>query len=390
MTKTRTPRVSRHVTKLFKELSAITKEKSIQFVSHDYVTGMGTKVRVFDYVVAAACNWKEPSAKEARGIMFEMDETNTKPLRIMCRPMEKFFNIGEPDVIDYNWDECQYYTEKADGSLISTFEDKGVLDMKSMSNMFTEVAMKAKVWLNDHPELKARLLQLCLDGYTANMEFVGPSNQNVLSYDEDCLILLNVRHNQTGEYVDVREIRKDAILRQYLTGVFPPTFADEKWANHIIEHAKEIEGFVASFPNGHVKVKTKWYFEKHAIRSAINSNREVVKMVFDENTDDLRAMFADNPNALKKINAFEMTYINRLEYLFTTAIEFKEKHKHLDRKSYAAVAQSEFVKKDKMVFDVVMTNYATMEHTELLESIKRFVQFQWRKVVPAEYAVHND
>lgn len=63
--------------------------------------------------------------------MFELDE-NDNPTRIACRPPAKFFNYKEnPFTENIESSEVQYLFKKEDGSLISTFLDKGELFVKS-------------------------------------------------------------------------------------------------------------------------------------------------------------------------------------------------------------------------------------------------------------------
>ncbi|MGL4523065.1 MAG: T4 RnlA family RNA ligase [Bacilli bacterium] len=376
-------RVNKSVTNLYNNLMKMCDNRGIQFQYADYVTGMGTKMRVFGYLISSACDWEQKDAKECRGVMFELDQ-NDKAVRIACRPMEKFFNVGEKNAVGINWDDCEYIGEKLDGSIISTFADCGYLDLKSMSSMHTDVAVKAKIWLNDHYELKQRLRELSIDGYTANCEFVGPSNLNVLSYPEDRLVILNVRNNETGEYVPITEIFNDPILRPYMAAVYPASMGSDEWINDTQEQVG-IEGYVVYTANGRTKIKTKWYFEKHAFRDRINSNQQVLQCCFDETSDDLRATVSTNPNALKKIDDLERAYIGRLSAVFSNAVQFLDENKHLDRKSYAEKALIQFGKSDNMSFMVTMWAYADQSYSSILESSKQLVQKYWKELVPEMY-----
>ena len=83
---------------LFDNLMALQDPNDIsKFFYKDVVTQPGTKCRIFSYNYAAYSDWLLPGALESRGIMFELDE-NDQPVRIMARPMEKFFNYAEFDV----------------------------------------------------------------------------------------------------------------------------------------------------------------------------------------------------------------------------------------------------------------------------------------------------
>lgn len=83
---------------LFKNLMALTGPDDIsKFFFKDFKTQLGTKCRIFSYNYASYSDWLKPGALEARGIMFELDDDD-QPVRIMARPMEKFFNYAEFDV----------------------------------------------------------------------------------------------------------------------------------------------------------------------------------------------------------------------------------------------------------------------------------------------------
>lgn len=80
--------------RLFNQLMKIADNDTTKFFWKDMTSGMGTKVRIFSYHVASYTDWLQAGALESRGIMFELDE-NDKPVRVMCRPMAKFFNYQE-------------------------------------------------------------------------------------------------------------------------------------------------------------------------------------------------------------------------------------------------------------------------------------------------------
>jgi len=160
--------------------------------------------KIFSYHFTDKDSWLRPDALEARGIMFEVDEAGYF-IRIASRPMHKFFNKGEVDFIEYG--EPKYVMNKADGSLISSFTTAGgELRLKSKTSIHSEYAqlamdkMYADITLFDFVKWCER------DGYTVNMEIVSPDPKFriVLYYPETKLIVLNVRHRETGEYLDFR------------------------------------------------------------------------------------------------------------------------------------------------------------------------------------------
>ncbi|MFT2622132.1 RNA ligase, T4 RnlA family, partial [Escherichia coli] len=74
---------------------------------------------------------------------------------------------------------------------------------KSKTSIKSEQAVEASAMLAsiEHLDLAEALIDLAKDGFTANFEYCSPQNRIVLSYPKKMLVLLNVRENDTGEYV---------------------------------------------------------------------------------------------------------------------------------------------------------------------------------------------
>ena len=202
---------------LFNNLMELCKDSQRKFFYSDDVSASGRTYRIFSYNYASYSDWLLPDALECRGIMFEMD--GEKPVRIASRPMEKFFNLNEnPFTMNIDLNDVDYILTKEDGSLVSTYLDGDEILFKSKGSIKSEQALMANgILMNiNHHRLRDRLKELAEDGFTANFEFVAPTNRIVLAYQEMKIILLNVRENETGEYISYDDIYKDAILRPYL------------------------------------------------------------------------------------------------------------------------------------------------------------------------------
>ena len=169
---------------LFDNLMNLCSDDNNTFFFVDTTSSMQSKFRIFSYYIASYSEWLKPDALECRGIMFELDDNNN-PVRIAARPPKKFFNLFEnPFTEDIKDDQVCLAFKKEDGSLISSFIDKGELFLKSKGSLFSQQVLDSQKWLYD--ERRKPLLD-CLKWYaendiTINMEWVSPDNRVVLKY----------------------------------------------------------------------------------------------------------------------------------------------------------------------------------------------------------------
>lgn len=377
--------MKRETNKLYKDLMNLCNDVDgkAKFFFKDDVTGMGTKVRIFSYHIANYSDWIKPNALESRGIMFEMNDKE-KPVRIMSRPMEKFFNLGEnPMTMDLDMSTALYFMTKEDGSLISSFSDKGILGLKSKTSIYSDQVAWAAMWLNDHPELKQRILELAESNYTVNFEYVGPKNRIVLGYNEAALRILNVRENHTGEYVEFNEIFADPILRPYIVDIFDSSDCSDDWVKQV-RKMEGIEGYIVAFPGKFSKLKTDWYVALHHTKDSINNNRRLVNCCIENVTDDLRGLFVGDQMALDKIHAFEMKYSETLNEWFKFVVEFIEDSRHLDRKNFAIKANTA-CKNYRPLFGVVMNCYLSWSQERIVEDLNEVMKKNTDLLVPVAY-----
>lgn len=138
---------------LHAELHALTKGNKAFFFKDVGLDGV--KYRIFNYRVASWSDFQEGRATECRGIMFDV---SSEPARLVCRPMAKFFNLGEnPSTMDLDLGAVDSVEDKADGSLISTFTHRGELRLKSKGSLVSEQVVAATAWLDARPSLRDAL-----------------------------------------------------------------------------------------------------------------------------------------------------------------------------------------------------------------------------------------
>lgn len=242
----------------------------------------GIKYRVFNYRVASWTDFQEPGGLECRGIMFDISET---PARLVCRPMAKFFNLGEnSSTTGLDLTKVSSIEEKADGSLISTFTHKGELRLKSKGSVCSGQVRDATAWLEKHPSLREALAAMDLDGWTVNAEWCSMDNRILLEYPEEHLKILNARSRETGSYLsraDLVEAFGDYVIPQVITP-YPAAFVE---GVHAMQD--DIEGYVARIGDLWFKIKTdKYVCIQHA--RGIQGDR-LIAAVVDGGADDLLA-----------------------------------------------------------------------------------------------------
>lgn len=352
-----------------------------KFFYTDFVSPFETKFRIFSYNYASYSDWLLDDALECRGIMFEMDDNG--PVRIAARPMEKFFNLGEnPMTMDLNLDEVVLVTAKADGSLVSTYMDQTNIAFKSKGSIkSSQAAESLQVFKQPHREaFRARVTEITEAGYTCNMEYVAPTNRIVLPYQERDLILLNVRHNETGEYIPYPELFKDAALRPFLVEAYDLVSIEN------VRGMKEIEGFVYELASGQkFKLKTEWYCALHHTKDSINNNERLFEVVVAGGADDVIAMFTGDDYAREKVNAFTVTHLDYLSNTLGLLLDAQKQLAGKDRREFAIKGQ-ELCKPYPGLFSVLMNTYQRPQETEqTIAQINKVFLKNHKLYIPLDY-----
>lgn len=339
---------------LYSDLMALTDNEAFYF--KDIVKDDRT-YRIFNYRLASYTAFLAPNALECRGIMYDI--TN-KPI-LVSRPMEKFFNLYEnPLTMELDLSTIVNIELKADGSLISTYIHNGTLMLKSKASLESDQALVAMKWLA-LPENKAlfnEIHSVVLLGNTVNLEWCAPDNRIVVDYLEPVLTVLNIRHNQSGEYMAFNniagtypEIEKRHV--EIINVDDPVDFVNS------IASVKGVEGYVVRLSSGQrVKIKTEWYSAQHRAKSSIDSPLHLFEAVLEETSDDLRSLFHDRPLIIKQIDEMEQKVDGLYNHLVAQVERFYERNKHMDRKDYAVLGKKEL---DRKLMKLVMLKYLCKE-----------------------------
>ena len=318
--------------------------------------------RIFNYRLASYTEFLAPDATECRGHMFDVTD---EPF-LVSRPMEKFFNLYEnPMTMDLDLTAVTDVEMKADGSLISTYLHNDKLYLKTKGSLESDQAIAAMKFLDlpENENFKEELTIIALLGNTVNMEWCAPDNRIVISYPNAHLVVLNIRCNRNGVYLD-REVlleHADPVFSETVKRYVALFVTDPVEYDSIVEFVADIpnkegiEGFVVRLDSGlRVKIKTEWYLVQHRAKDSINSPRRLFEACIEEATDDLRSLFHDDPVVIAMITEMEAFAEGVYNHTVDQVERFYERNKGLERKEYAILGQEEL---DKKIFGLAMSKY---------------------------------
>jgi RNA ligase len=240
---------------------------------------------VFNYILSHDDSFDDPMRRELRGLIFNRSGD------VLSRRFHKFFNMNEKDETQSNnidWNQPHVVLEKLDGSMITPLVLNG--DVRWATKMgITEVSLQCEEYIKD----KFNYYELARDAHkqriTPIFEFIAPDNRIVISYEEPKLILLALRNNLSGMYYSLDMMKY--VSEQYNIPMIKTYSGD-------ISNIREqigIEGVVVRFNDGHmIKVKTDWYVAIHRAKDQILFEKNVIKLILEENIDDILPNLLEN------------------------------------------------------------------------------------------------
>lgn len=341
----------------------------------DVVSMEGVIYKMYNYRLATWADYQLPYGLEARGVMFDISDVSD-PILISAAP-RKFFNYEQGEDLKHHLFGFGLKMEKMDGSLISTYLHKGELYLKSKMSLMSEQSNMANLFLQKNPEYKEELKRIVNMGYTVNLELISPDNQIVVPYEKTDLIILNLRSLNDGEMMYARELT--AFLKK--SGDFPESlkrmvpFTDltntvksgsenhEEFLN-ILRQEVGLEGYVIEIlaPTPYlVKIKNLDYINKHYLKDGMDNDRRLFEAIIDEETDDLRSVFVDDPLSLKRISEMENKIMPIYNGLIAKVEKFFKENQHLPRKDYAMKALAEKDLKKNFISSFAINTYTGKE-----------------------------
>jgi len=247
----------------------------------------GYAVSIFNYRLAQYSDFAENDAFEMRGLTFVFNEDGSLYKRYLL--LHKFFNLNQAAESQYSLVKglgVRSVYNKEDGSVASFIRlpNGSVLGKSKMSFDSDQAAGMNRIYRND-ADLK-RLVDWSLDNdYVAVFEYVAPHNRIVLKYRDEELILLRLRDNKTGEYLDLSAF-SDVIGSVRVAPSDVATLDELVELSHSVE---DKEGWIIEFSNGlFIKIKTSWYVSLHGLLTDdLYREHVLVRYVLEEKIDDI-------------------------------------------------------------------------------------------------------
>ena len=277
----------------YNEAVALTIGSDATFYESKFVVD-GYNISIFNYRLAQYSDFKVNSAFEMRGLTFVFDKDGSLYKRYIL--LHKFFNLNQVEESQYSLIkdlEIKSISNKEDGSVASFIRlPNGRVIAKSKMSFDSDQAKGMMRLYNSNKELR-EFINFTLDNdLVAIFEYVAPDNRIVLRYNEEELILLRLRDNKTGEYLDLTNYLKEI-------GSIRVAPSEVLTLDKVIELANSVEdkeGWIIQFTNGlFIKVKTDWYFQLHGLlTNDICREHIIIGYVLDDLIDDIIAQIPED------------------------------------------------------------------------------------------------
>lgn len=255
----------------------------------------GYNISIFNYRLATYQNFENPvldrpdlKGYELRGLTFVFNTDGNLYKRYLL--LDKFFNLEQTPcsmysvVKDY---KIKNIFNKEDGSIASFIRlPNGKVLGRSKTSFESDQAIEIQKIYDEDPNIK-QFVDFCMDNDIVPIfEFVSPQNRIVVPYANTELILLRMRDNQTGEYLNIND------YAHKLDGISVAESID----GHTLDSIREVvikmigkEGVIVQFENGKmIKMKSPWYNERHRLYTQdLNRENTLIGLIIDETIDDV-------------------------------------------------------------------------------------------------------
>lgn len=230
---------------------------------------------------------RELLVQQCRGLILDEDEN----WRVISRPFDKFFNMGDPNAAQINWKIAKIH-EKHDGSLMVLYNYHGIWHVASSGtpDAMGEVngfgfTFKELFWRTFN-DLGYQLPMLA--HMTFMFELMTPYNEVVVRHPKKRLVLIGARQRDTGIYEplhrfegnkwEVNSMLSWKTLEELMKFQFNPM---------------EMEGYVVSDGEGRfVKLKHPGYVVAHQLKGSF-SPRMVIEAVRSGDFAEILATFPE-------------------------------------------------------------------------------------------------
>jgi RNA ligase len=243
----------------------------IEAVRDDYI--------VFNYMVAHEDSFDCPIRRECRGLIF------SKNGKVLSRRFSKFFNLGEKEYTqphNIDWNRPHVVLEKLDGSMVSPLIINGEVRWATKMGI-TDISAYVEGFVKQSQARYNDFAWLCHQhGFTPIFEFMSPMNRVVLPHAESRMVLLAIRANVLGYYLDVATVRANACRYDIpVVDIYIGSLDD-------LKNQTDMEGVVVRFDDGEmIKIKTDWYVAIHKAKENILHEKNVIRLILEDKIDDI-------------------------------------------------------------------------------------------------------
>jgi T4 RnlA family RNA ligase len=261
----------------------------------------GFDISIFNYRLSTFQNFENPvpdrpdiKGYEMRGITFVWNQDGSLYKRYLL--LDKFFNLEQTPcsmysvVKDY---KIKNIYNKEDGSIASFVRlPNGKVLGRSKTSFQSDQAIEIQKIYEKDGQIK-QFVDFCMDeDIVPIFEFVSPQNRIVVPYANTELILLRMRDNKTGEYLNIND------FSHKLDGISVAASDEGKTLEDLISLKNVIEGkegWIIQFENGKmIKLKSQWYIDRHRLFTEdLNRENTLISLIVDETIDDVLAQLEE-------------------------------------------------------------------------------------------------
>lgn len=277
---------------------------------------------------------------ELRGLTFVEEPSGMK----RYLHLHKFFNVNEVESTkesNFVGKEIVRISKKEDGSLLTFIPINNKLYAKTKKTFESHQAIDAQKLLDKNLE---SFIKACYESnITPIFEFVSPTNTIVVISKKPALILLQMRDNDSGEYII--NLLNHPLVKKY--GITPVKDYKDMTLNDLLKIRVDLEGeegWVIQYKTGEfIKVKTEWYVKLHSAVFRNDQENNIIASYLNNTIDDSISLVSSiNPVIAKKMRSI-VTFLNK--YINETSeviYNHLRDNKDLTRKEYALKYRENF------------------------------------------------
>jgi len=262
----------------YEDCKAIVKSKG-DLVFYETIHSInGCQISLFNYRLPSYTDFlnDEIDYREMRGLCFVFNQDGSLNERYLM--LHKFFNLNQVEESMYfkvKDKKIKSIYDKLDGSLVSFIKVKDKIVPKTKMGFDNDQINEVNVLYNSNKNIEKFLIDCFKKDLVTTWEYVSFKNKIVLNYKNSNLVLLRVRNNKTGEYVDVEQFRGLG-FDVAESKVFSNLDSIIEWT----KTTKDVEGCVVTFEDDSmIKVKTQWYCDLHHLVDSINREDYIIEMI---------------------------------------------------------------------------------------------------------------